>query len=514
MVNKVGCVGAVGLGLAILGIIARLAIFPPIYKRAIEENMRLDDEKSPGYRQWAGLDLKGTTLKKFMIFNITNPEDVRKGQKAVLKEVGPFTYRKTDAKIRIQKEGAERLSYGLKRSFEFDPETSCYGCTKDTRVNIINIGLQGVLDKIRTLPGFAPLVLPIIERAISGASYGGEYTDDAIHEGLSVDDILFSKYSPGVLRFLAENFPQLGVEANISVFSLTSSSWFSINTGALTWERYGQVEKYQGAEELPEHFWPSLGPTPSAHKAGAKGECRRIQGTDGSLQVPEFEDKQAWNFNVDLCRSLPLEKIGEGEVQGIQTDRYIMPESVLDSSLPENHCYCPFALQCVKESSDENDSWDFSKCEDLCPKGTINLRGCKNDQPVISSKPHFLQGDTSLLKSVEGLNPDPALHDTLVQMEPRTGRSLAGQIRMQVNFPLMNEPLLSTLAKVNAIQAFPILWFEETTEIDASGAETLKSLLDLPATITSAVSWTTVGLGVAAFLIAMFFAGKRRAVWF
>ena len=25
--------------------------------------------------------------------------------------------------------------------------------------------------------------------------------------------------------------------------------------------------------------------------------------------------------------------------------RYIMPESVLDSSLPENHCYCPFALQ-------------------------------------------------------------------------------------------------------------------------------------------------------------------------
>ena len=75
MVNKVGCVGAVGLGLAILGIIARfcelfhfnfeqqqhqhcnqsyqkrLAIFPPIYKRAIEKNMRLDDEKSPGYRQ-------------------------------------------------------------------------------------------------------------------------------------------------------------------------------------------------------------------------------------------------------------------------------------------------------------------------------------------------------------------------------------------------------------------------------------------------------------------------------
>ena len=29
----------------------------------------------------------------------------------------------------------------------------------------------------------------------------------------------------------------------------------------------------------------------------------------------------------------------------------------------------------------------------------------------------------------------------------------------------MNEPLLSTLAKVHAVQAFPILWFEETTEV-------------------------------------------------
>ena len=35
------------------------------------------------------------------------------------------------------------LSFFLfNRSFEFDPETSCHGCTKDTRVNIINIGLQ------------------------------------------------------------------------------------------------------------------------------------------------------------------------------------------------------------------------------------------------------------------------------------------------------------------------------------------------------------------------------------
>ena len=35
----------------------------------------------------------------------------------------------------------------------------------------------------------------------------------------------------------------------------------------------------------------------------------------------------------------------------------------------------------------------------------------------------------------------------------------------QVSFPLMKERQLSTLAKVRATQAFPILWFEETTEV-------------------------------------------------
>ena len=35
----------------------------------------------------------------------------------------------------------------------------------------------------------------------------------------------------------------------------------------------------------------------------------------------------------------------------------------------------------------------------------------------------------------------------------------------QVSFPLVREPQLSTLAKVRATQAFPILWFEETTEV-------------------------------------------------
>ena len=134
MVSKIGYVGAVGLGLAILGIIARflwidcfffilnnnninIAISPLkkgwrsfhrstkepsrkicvltmrslldiasesivlkifwykllFYKKRFVFSLCLIVELSCDFR-WAGLDLKGTTLKKFMIFNITNPE--------------------------------------------------------------------------------------------------------------------------------------------------------------------------------------------------------------------------------------------------------------------------------------------------------------------------------------------------------------------------------------------------------------------------------------------------------
>ena len=134
MVNKVGYVGAVGLGLAIFGIIARFlwivsfwfwtttttTLHSALSKKVGDLSTNLQKSHRGKYAswrwevswispvrelfwkyfdinyhfttkkgflfslclivelncdfRWAGLDLKGTTLKKFMIFNITNPE--------------------------------------------------------------------------------------------------------------------------------------------------------------------------------------------------------------------------------------------------------------------------------------------------------------------------------------------------------------------------------------------------------------------------------------------------------
>jgi hypothetical protein len=38
--------------------------------------------------------------------------------------------------------------------------------------------------------------------------------------------------------------------------------------------------------------------------------------------------------------------------------------------------------------------------------------------PLLLSKPHFLEGDSEIIGGVEGMNPDPEQHDTLIDIHP------------------------------------------------------------------------------------------------
>lgn len=55
------------------------------------------------------------------------------------------------------------------------------------------------------------------------------------------------------------------------------------------------------------------------------------------------------------------------------------------------------------------------------------------DAPVIATMPHFLNADVRYLNMIDGLRPDPELHDVFSDLEPYTGSPLRGGKKLQFN---------------------------------------------------------------------------------
>ena len=52
-----------------------------------------------------------------------------------------------------------------------------------------------------------------------------------------------------------------------------------VNNGRYDHQSLIKVEEWNGLTELPEYFWPAVGPTPQTTQGGHGGVCRKIQGT-------------------------------------------------------------------------------------------------------------------------------------------------------------------------------------------------------------------------------------------
>ena len=480
-----------GLVLILAAVLVKWAVFPPIYKAQVDNNLKL----MPGtmaYKKWAGEDLSVPGFKKFTIFNFTNPEETKAGKKPILKEVGPFTYRRKETKTNIHSpDGGKSMSYGLHREFVFDKEESCPECFADTDVTVVNFALLIVMDMIKQSNNPLAGLLPTL---LNAAIQRGKYKDD-IFISVPVQDLLFHGFSTGSLMFLHDNFPQLGVGNTTSLNENGTIKWFNMNTGKLDKYKYTQIELFNGEPQLPDNYWKYCGPTPSANQSGFYGKCHDIYRTDASQQKGHLHASQIWTFNDELCRSFPMEFTGNLKVMGIPAARYEISDSVMDNQLKENLCYCPYIEECAS-ADPENDSWNVTECEEKCPKGTLNLSGCKGGQAIIVSKPHFLHGNPSLQSAISGLSPDPLKHQSYVHLNPVTGVSLSGHFKIQINVPLEQNSQLGLLRKVHSL-IFPVVWFDLGGDVNKKTADRLKSVLLTPVTALNAGIGCVIAVGAA-----------------
>lgn len=114
--------------------------------------------------------------------------------------------------------------------------------------------------------------------------------------------------------------------------------------------------------------------------------------------------------------------------------------------------------------------------------------------------PHFLDTSEEYTNLVEGLNPDPELHETMVIMEPNTGNPLVGHKRAQINMFIRHIPGVDMTASIKTALV-PIVWIDEGILLNDDMVGLLKSTLINRLILVDVLHWVLFAGGLAFFIV-------------
>ncbi|XP_047513163.1 scavenger receptor class B member 1-like [Pieris napi] len=369
-------------------------------------------------------------IMKVHLFNYTNWEDVRDGRASKLKiqDIGPYVYSQQLERVNIKFEG-DKLTYQERNNFQYLPEMSA-GPNFD-QVFVPNLPLIGVISKSLDLPNV--ITFPLLH-SLRYTNHHDAFLKLPVHRFLwGYDDDIINTAKPflslnGKLRF--DNFGLLVTKNG------TVSDRLTINTGENDKDKINILEKFNGDTKLP--YWSS-------------SECNSIEGSDGTIFPPAMLDKNRtiYIFYGNLCRRLPFNYVKDVDIgDGIELLRYSMPRTVFDDPghYSPNQCYCNI---------------DTASCP---PRGVIDISNCTMGAPLLASFPHFYLGDPKLREPFEGLEPNPELHDSYLDIHPTLGISLSGKSSLQLNIIVRKSQFPSTLNFLEENMILPVAWIQMTVE--------------------------------------------------
>lgn len=125
------------------------------------------------------------------------------------------------------------------------------------------------------------------------------------------------------------------------------------------------------------------------------------------------------------------------------------------------------------------------------------------DPPVVMSPPHFYQGNTSLVKAVNGLHPSKSADETFVDIEPITGNVMRAKKIIQINVALEPVDVLSQTSGKFKKVFLPVMFANESAFISKDKAAEFCHQVYLPITLTKVVEYILIGLGALCILVAL-----------
>ncbi|ESO96893.1 hypothetical protein LOTGIDRAFT_159641 [Lottia gigantea] len=475
--EKKVCIGAVaGLVTAIIGVVL-IPVVDYIVKEQVKEKVTLVNG-SYLYDVWKEPPMP-IYLQVYM-FNLTNPKEVKKGQKPYVVEKGPYTYREERIKFDIVFNDNGTVSYRQKRLFTFIREMSV-GDDEVDMITTVNPALLALIEGIGIFGEFVKKIIVnivgaqediFITRTIKELVWG--YVDPSLKLAHSL--LPFLIYTDFIGYFMNKNNTDDGV--------------YTVYTGKHNIDLLGTIDRYNGSKYL--NFWS----TPWANL---------INGSDGTINKPFLEDqKYLYFFSSDICRAAYGEYTSNTKTKhGIKLHRYTGTATELANKTinPDNAGFCTKRSGCLGT-------------------GLLDLSICTNVDhfpiPTVMSFPHFYMADEKFIQGVYGMSPSKDKHETTVDVDPITGLLLQASKKLQINMHIVNNT--DVLVSKGIKEVFlPVLWLDENMVIDDKNADKINNMLFLPMYIAQVVEITLIAGGSLIFLFSLFLAQrfhylKKKAV--
>ncbi|XP_054156908.1 scavenger receptor class B member 1-like [Oppia nitens] len=480
----------IGLGsvFIIVGIICLITV-PIIVMKIINKKLQLEPNTET-QKQWR--DIQTPIYQKYYFFNVTNGADIeRLGAKPVVTEMGPYTYRTKWRKTQLVYHNNGTVSYREKKVYYF--------------VRQMSIGNES--DIVTSLNGPLAVTLSLLQNAPAAVRVVVGLALDAVTEGFfirrSVRQLLYDGYPDLLTTFGPMLNPKIP-STNAGRFGWlinrngSDDGEYTVFTGRDSIDRLNIIDRFKGLRELDYYRNNS--------------ECNSFaDSTNGQLYPPiGDQSKELFLFSPDFCRRIRLHYQRELDKYGITVYRYT-PDSTTFLNAddhPPNSCY----ISRLPATSNPSlfgigrTQTDYAKKQRKLRflSGVFDMSGCKYGAPVIMSYPHFLDAHPLYTRSIDGLKPDPKKHKFFVDVEPTTGASLGGSVRVQINIFINKPPGMFRYRNVPDI-VFPVFWQELSSNITTDLTDRLKFALKMPGLMTTISSASMLTIGFIAILVAVMF---------
>jgi lysosome membrane protein 2 len=481
MIHK-KCLGVTGVIfgtvlVVVVGIIGWLVV-PSIIDNQIKQNARLTNPDT--LEQWK--HVKVPIQLKFYIFNITNPEALEQNERLNFVEHGPYVYNVKRSKNVSISEDEITATYRETSHYYFDRQLS-NGTEKDV-FSIPNVPLIALAHAAYAKKTGEELDGPVTFLISFLAGLEG-----LIKTKVTVREILFKGWPLAeVLNGIPEDLKPNAFKGGRFGFyknkNGTDDGEYVVLTGDKNHEEFGHIVSWEKKEEL--NWWYTKG----LNKSSNDHFCNKINGSDGSI-FPPFVTKETTLrlFNPDLCRSIWFTFDSETSFRDIPSYKFKIPSETFAGPTcnRNNKCFCQ------KQHPQLNHH---------CWSGTTRLFKCRQGAPIVSSFPHFLDGDEELFEAINIVKPRKDLHESHMEIEPLSGVVLSASIKLQVNVELQHLPNVSDFEDLNFTKytespsiLLPIFWIDQEARVDNKHAKELRTKVTVVVRDIDLGKWALIAVG-------------------